>query len=184
MDISFIQASEAILQSGLLPKVHAMTDVTNGGLRGDAHEISQTTGLGLAFLEDEIRQLVNPKVLEMLEDLDIDPLGVSVDSLMIIATENVASEVEKVVSGAGVKIGRIGEVDNTGIPRLVTDQGEKELKPLFREAAYTKIKKFVGDVQPKDFEEMKQKVERAAHEAINKKDNVVKRIRENNQEKL
>lgn len=179
MDISFIQASEAILKAGLLPKVHAMTDVTNGGLRGDAHEISQTTGLGLAFEEDEIRKLVNPKVLEMLENLDIDPLGVSVDSLMIIATEDVASDVEKVVSGAGVKIGRIGEVDNTGVPRMITDHGDIELKPLFREAAYTKIKKFVGDVQPEDFEEMKQRVGRAAQEAIRKKDTIVERIREN-----
>ncbi|BDZ70212.1 hypothetical protein GCM10025861_07290 [Methanobacterium petrolearium] len=179
MDISFIQASDAILQAGLLPEVHAMTDVTNGGLRGDAHEISQTTGLGLAFWEDEIRKLVNPKVLEMLENLDIDPLGVSVDSLMIIAPENVAREVENTISGVGVKIGQIGEVDDTGIPRLVGEQGETELKPLFREAAYTKIKKFVGDVQPEDFEEMKQKVEKAAHEAILKKDKVVERIREN-----
>ena len=179
MDISFIQASEAILNAGLLPQVHAMTDVTNGGLRGDAHEISQTTGLGLEFWEEEIRQLVNPKVLDMLENLNIDPLGVSVDSLMIIATEDVAREVEKAVSGAGVKIGRIGQVDDSGIPRMVSDHGETELKPLFREAAYTKIKKFVGDLQPEDFEEMKQKVERAALEAIDKKDKVVKRIREN-----
>lgn len=179
MDISFIQASEAILDAGLLPKVHAMTDVTNGGLRGDAHEISQTTGLGLAFWEDEIRKLVNPKVLEMLENQDIDPLGVSVDSLMIIAPEDVAREVENAISGVGVKIGRIGEVDDTGIPRLVGDQGETELRPLFREAAYTKIKKFVGDLQPEDFEEMKQKVEKAAREAILKKDRVVERIREN-----
>src|SRR5690606_21139121 len=108
MDISFIKASEAILKAGLLPQVHAMTDVTNGGLRGDAHEISQTTGLGLEFHEDKIRELVNPKVLEMLEMLDVDPLGVSVDSLMIIATEEVAQEVEEVVRMAGVKIARIG----------------------------------------------------------------------------
>ena len=33
----------------------------------------------------------------MLEMLDIDPLGVSVDSLMIIATDEVAQEVEEVV---------------------------------------------------------------------------------------
>lgn len=180
MDISFIQASEAILQAGLLPKVHAMTDVTNGGLRGDAHEISQTTGLGMALGEDDIRKQINPKVLGMLESLDIDPLGVSVDSLMIIATEEVAQEVEKVVSNSGVKIGRIGEVDNTGIPRLISDHGETELKPLFREAAYTKIKKFVGDVHPDDFEEMKYKVEKAAQEAIAKKDQIVARIKKNN----
>ena len=153
---------------------------TNGGLRGDAHEISQTTGLGMALGEDDIRKQINPKVLGMLESLDIDPLGVSVDSLMIIATEEVAQEVEKVVSNSGVKIGRIGEVDNTGIPRLISDHGETELKPLFREAAYTKIKKFVGDVHPEDFEEMKYKVEKAAQEAIAKKDQIVARIKKNN----
>ncbi len=94
------------------------------------------------------------------------------------ATEDVARKVEKVISRAGVKIGRIGEVDDSGVPRLVSDQGETELKPLFREAAYTKIKKMVGDLHPEDFEEMKQNVERAAREAILKKDEVVKRIRE------
>ena len=79
------------------------------GAEGDAHEISQTTGLGLEFHEDNIRDLVNPKVLEMLEMLDIDPLGVSVDSLMIIATKDVAQEVEKVVRRAGVEIDRLVE---------------------------------------------------------------------------
>ena len=177
MDISFIQASEAILKAGLLPKVHAMTDVTNGGLRGDAHEISQTTGLGLKFHEDKIRELINPKVLEMLENLDIDPLGVSVDSLMIIATEEVAEEVETVVRESGVKISRIGKVDNTGIPRMVTSDGEVELRPLFREAAYTKIKKMVGDVEPEDFQKMKEDVQKAALEAIAKKDKIVERVR-------
>ncbi len=65
MDINFIKASEVIFKSGLLPEVHAMTDVTNGGLRGDAHEITKTTGLGLTFYEDKIRNMVNPKVLDM-----------------------------------------------------------------------------------------------------------------------
>ncbi len=177
MDISFIQASEAISKAGLLPKVHAMTDVTNGGLRGDAHEISQTTGLGLKFHEDKIRELVNPNVLEMLENLDIDPLGVSVDSLMIIASEEVAQEVEEVVRKAGVKISRIGEADSTGIPRMITSDGEVELRPLFREASYTKIKKMVGDVPPEDFQKMKEAVEKAALEAIEKKDKIVKMVR-------
>lgn len=177
MNISFIQASEALLQTGLLSKIHAMTDVTNGGLRGDAHEISNTTGLGLKFFEDKIRPLINPKVMRMLENLDIDPLGVSIDSLMIIAPENVAKEVEKVISGCGVKIDRVGNVDESGVSRILTSHGEEELKPLFREAAYTKIKKIVGDLHPEDFIEMKSKVEKAAIEAIEKKDEIVEMIR-------
>ena len=177
MDISFIKASEAIFQAGLLPEIHAMTDVTNGGLRGDAHEITKTTGLGLTFYEDKIRAMVNPKVLNMLEKLDIDPLGVSVDSLMIIAPEDIAVHVKKAISNAGVRINEIGFVDQSGISKLIKENGaEEELKPLFREAAYTKIKKIVGDIEPQDFESMKEKVQQAALDAIKKKDNIVKTI--------
>jgi hydrogenase expression/formation protein len=178
MDIKFIKASEAIFQEGLLPEVHAMTDVTNGGLRGDAHEITKTTGLGLSFYDDKIRAMVNPKVLDMLEKLEIDPLGVSVDSLMIIAPEDVASKVKKAISKAGVRIDEIGFVDETGVSKLIKETGEEELKPLFREAAYTKIKKIVGDIEPEDFEAMKEKVQKAALEAIKKKDTIVKTINE------
>ena len=178
MDINFIKSSEAIFQSGLLPEIHAMTDVTNGGLRGDAHEITKTTGLGLTLHEDKIREMVNPKVLDMLEKLDIDPLGVSVDSLMIIAPEDIASNIKKVISNVGVKIDEIGFVDDSGVSKLVKNGKEEELKPLFREAAYTKIKKIVGDIEPEDFDIMKDKVEIAALDAIKKKDKIVKLISE------
>ncbi len=178
MDVSFIKASEAISSAGLLPEVHAMTDVTNGGLRGDAHEIASTTGVGLTVFDDKIRELINPKVLEMLEKLDIDPLGVSVDSLMIIAPEDVAEEVKKAVSGANVDIAEIGYVDDSGKAKLIRDGVEEALTPLFREAAYTKIKKVVGDTTPEDFEIMKEKVQKAALAAIKKKDDVVKAVRE------
>ncbi len=113
----------------------------------------------------------------MLENLGIDPLGVSVDSLMIIAPEDVAGKVKKAVSDAGVAISEIGYVDETGKAKLVKDDGVEELKPLFREAAYTKIKMVVGDTTPDDFELMKEKVEKAALDAIKKKDNVVKAIK-------
>ena len=179
MDINFIKSSEAIFKAGLLPEVHAMTDVTNGGLRGDAHEITRTTNLGLTFYHDKIRELINPKVLEMLEKLDIDPLGVSVDSLMIIAPPNIAEQIKKVVSDAGVRIGEIGFINDSGIAKLIKEDKDEELKPLFRESAYTEIKKIVGETTPDDFETMKEKVEKAALKAINKKDNVVKAIRRN-----
>jgi hydrogenase expression/formation protein len=179
MDINFIKASEAIFKAGLLPDIHAMTDVTNGGLRGDAHEITKSTGLGLTFFEEKIRSMVNPKVLDMLEKLDIDPLGVSVDSLMIIAPEDIAFKVKDVISNAGVKINEIGFVDQSGVSKLIKETGkEEELKPLFREAAYTKIKKVVGDIEPLDFDLMKEKVQNAAVEAIKKKDKIVKTINE------
>lgn len=178
MDINFIKASEAIFNSGLIEDVHAMTDVTNGGLRGDAHEISRTTGLGLKFYEDKIRELINPTVLDMLEKLNIDPLGVSVDSLMIITPEDKVSKVKNAISDAGVRISEIGVVDDKGKSRLVKDGKETELIPLFREAAYTKIKKIVGDTQPQDFQSMKEKTEKTAQEAIKKKEDIVRMIKD------
>ena len=39
----------------------------------------------LVFDESGMRKLVNPRVLEMLEALKIDYLGVSIDALLIIA---------------------------------------------------------------------------------------------------
>ncbi|WP_042702442.1 AIR synthase-related protein [Methanobrevibacter arboriphilus] len=180
MDIGFIKASNALVKDDLVKDVHAMTDVTNGGLRGDAHEISSTTGLGLKFYQDDIRNMVTPKVLNMLETLDIDPLGVSIDSLMIVAPEDVAKKVKNSVESVGVKIAEIGTVDNTGIPRMINSDGKEEiLEPLFREAAYTKIKKLVGETTPEDFEIMKEKVQKAADNSIKKKERVINYIKNN-----
>src|SRR5690606_31118934 len=107
--------------------IHAMTDVTNGGLRGDAHEISSTTGVGLEFDAEAIRSMINPRVLEMLEDLEIDPLGVSIDSLMIIAPEDIADKAMAAVRGAGVDVAEIGVVTDSGIPLLNRDGSAEEL---------------------------------------------------------
>lgn len=180
MNVNFIQASQALFQNDLVKDIHAMTDVTNGGLRGDAHEISNTTGVGLEFYEEEIKKMVAPNVLNMLETLNIDPLGVSTDSLMLIVPQEIAPDVKKTVSDAGVKISEIGEVNNSGEPILIKEDSTPEkLVPLFREAAYTKIKKLVGETTPEDFEIMQQKVQKACSDAIAKKDKLIKYLNEN-----
>ena len=180
MNVNFVQASHALFEADLVKDIHAMTDVTNGGLRGDAHEISNTTGVGLEFHEKEIRQMVAPNVLNMLETLNIDPLGVSTDSLMLIAPPEIVGDIKKAVAKYDVAISEIGEVNNSGKPILIKeDSSEELLVPLFREAAYTKIKKLVGETTPEDFEEMKEKVQRASDAAIAKKDKVIKHIRAN-----
>ena len=181
MNISFVKASKALFAADLVKDVHAMTDVTNGGLRGDAHEICETTGVGLEFYHDKIKSTVAPNVLNMLEDLDIDPLGVSTDSLMLVVPPEIAEDVKKVVSDVGVYITEIGEVNDKGSPILLKEDGTEEtLVPLFREAAYTKIKKLVGDTTPEDFEIMKEKVQKAADNSIKKKERVIDYILSNN----
>lgn len=180
MNVNFVQASHALFENDLVKDIHAMTDVTNGGLRGDAHEISNTTGVGLEFDEEEIRKMVAPNVLSMLETLNIDHLGVSTDSLMLIVPEDIVGDVKKAVSSYDVTIGEIGSVNNSGEAILNKEDGSSEkLVPLFREAAYTKIKKLVGDTTPEDFEAMKQKVQKACDDAISKKEKVINYIHEN-----
>jgi len=97
---------------------------------------------------------------------------------MIIAPEDVASNVKKAISNVGVRISKIGHVDESGVAKLIKDNGEEEFKPLFREAAYTKIKKIVGEATPPDFDLMKQKVKKAALDAIKKKEKVVETIKD------
>ena len=102
INIRFLEACEVLLQSGLYRKVHSMTDVTNGGIRGDAKEISKTAGVKLVFEEEKIRALVNPKVLSMLELLKIDYLGVSLDALLVIVPPEYANEILDAVRAAGI----------------------------------------------------------------------------------
>lgn len=180
LNVNFVQASHALFEADLIKDIHAMTDVTNGGLRGDAHEISNTTGVGLEFYEEEIRKMVAPNVLDMLEKLDIDPLGVSTDSLMLIVPPEIVDDVKNAVSKVGVDISEIGIVNTSGEPILNKEDGNSDkLVPLFREAAYTKIKKLVGETTPEDFEIMKEKVQKASDNAIRKKEKVINHIRGN-----
>ena len=44
LNVKFLEACEALLEHNLIGKIHAMTDVTNGGIRGDAFEIANTAG--------------------------------------------------------------------------------------------------------------------------------------------
>lgn len=177
INIKFLEACEKLLDSGLVKHIHAMTDVTNGGIRGDAKEISRTAGVKLIFEEKEMRKLVNPKVLEMLESLEIDYLGVSLDALLIIAPEEYAEDIMKTIRSADVDISVIGKVvEGTGA-EVIIDGEARDFTPRFRESAYTPIKKMIGDENPRDFDEMKKAIDTAAFNAIEKKRRVVEMVK-------
>ena len=53
----------------------------------------------------------------------------------------------------------------------------REFVPKFRESAYTPVKKVHGDENPRDFEEMRAAIDKAALEAIEKKQKVLEKIR-------
>lgn len=177
ININFIKACESLLNAGLVKKIHAMTDVTNGGIRGDAREISRTAGVKLVFEEEKIRGLVNEKVLNMLDKLEIDYLGVSLDSLLIIAPESAVLEILEVVRDKNISIEIVGRVEKGEGTKLIVKGELQDFTPRFRESAYTPIKKLVGEETPRNFEDMKKKVDRAALEAIGKKKKVIERLK-------
>ncbi len=176
MNIKFLDACNMLIKEDMVKKVHLMTDVTNGGIRGDANEIAKVSHVKLVFHEDRIRALVNKKVLAMLKRREIDYLGVSLDALLVICPVEVAEAVKAVVRSAGVRIEEIGSVVKGNGAEIVVDGENKDFVPKFRESAYTPIKKVVGESRG-DFEAMKRKVDKAVEEAVRKKDKV-KRILE------
>ncbi len=175
LNIKFLEASEALLKEDV--KIHAMTDVTNGGIRGDAKEIAYTAGVKLVFEEEKMRRLVNPRVLEMLEALEIDYLGVSIDALLIIAPEKESREIARTIKDAGVAIDIVGRVERGKGAELHIDNQVTDFSPRFRESAYTPIKKAVGQDAKRDVDEMKVRVDLAALKAVEKKRRFVERIR-------
>jgi hydrogenase expression/formation protein len=177
INLKFIDACEALFDAVLVQKIHAMTDVTNGGVRGDAKEIARTAKVKLIFEEEKLRKLVNKNVLEMLDKLEIDYLGVSLDALLIIAPPEYAQNIIESVQKKGVAIDVVGNVVAGEGAELIVDGKTQDFTPRFRESAYTPIKKLVGEKTPRNFDLMKQAVDNAAAEAIEKKKRMVRRIK-------
>ncbi len=175
LNIKFLEACEALLKADLT--IHAMTDVTNGGIRGDAKEISYTAGVKLIFEEEKMRQLVNPRVLQMLDSLEIDYLGVSIDALLIIAPPSEAGKIAKVIREAKVAVDVIGRVEAGAGALLQTNGKIADFSPRFREAAYTPIKKAVGQDAQRDVAEMTLRVDEAAKNAVEKKRQFIEKIK-------
>jgi len=124
--------------------------------------------------EEEVFSVINPRVRRMLDELGIDPLGVSLDSLLMFVPEKY---VEEVLNALPVRAKVVGEVQQ-GSGCFVKRKGALEtLTPKFRESAYTKLKKLVGEDAPNNFEELNKKVEEAFEKILQKKNALVSEIR-------
>lgn len=178
LNVRFLRACQMLLDAGFIPKIHAMTDVTNGGIRGDAAEISKVSGTKLVFEEEKLRSLVNPTVLSMLDELDIDYLGVSLDALMVISPPEVAADVLQLLREHGIAADVVGRVEKGSGAQLIKDDKHIDLTTKFRESAYTPIKKVVGESAGLDVSEMCARVDRAAESAVKKKMDTIKFILE------
>jgi hydrogenase expression/formation protein len=176
INLNFLTACETLMKSPVFPEIHAMTDVTNGGLRGDAFEMAETAKCRIVIDESAIGSLVEPHVMAMLERLQIDYLGVSLDALLVVAPREHADAICRAVKSAGVVMKEIGVVEK-GNPEsvLMIDGKEQDFSPRFRESAYTPVKK-VADTEARNFEEMKEEVRRASEAAIQKKQRVLGRL--------
>lgn len=177
LNIDFLLAADAIINSPILKNIHSMSDVTNGGIRGDAREISKISKNAIIFDYEKVRNIVNRKVLKMLDELRIDFMGVSIDSLMIICPEEISDDVKKIVKKVGVRIEEVGWVEKGNGAYMIKDGRREELIPKFREAAYTPIKKVIGEERPSNFEELRKRIDRAVDEAKKKREKVVKIIK-------
>jgi hydrogenase expression/formation protein len=177
INLHFLTAADALLASPVIGTIHSMTDVTNGGLRGDAHEMARTAGCRIVIEEEKVQGLVQPDVARMLEELEIDFLGVSIDSLLLTLPPEKAGDVKRVIRSAGVKVEEVGRIE-AGRPEavLVIDGKEHDFTPRFRESAYTPVKK-VADRSPRDQGAMRAAVEKAADEAVAKKERILKRLK-------
>ena len=114
----------------------------------------------------------------MLDDLGIDPLGVSLDSLLIGAPPDAIPAIAQVISCSRRPLRR-GRQDRAGGPVGRPRHGrpqETDFTPRFRESAYTPLKKVVDRRGAGDVEAMQARVEAAALAAIEKKERVKARL--------
>ena len=177
LNLKFLHACDRLLQDGLVTKIHAMTDVTNGGIRGDAEEISKTAHVKLVFEEEKIRRLIDPTVLTMLDDLQIDYMGVSIDSLLIVAPAQLEAEIKTALNGV-IKVDEVGLVESGSGAEALRDGERFTITPKFRESAYTPVKKVVGEhADAREIQQMRARVDLAAARALSKKEQMIAYLR-------
>ncbi len=178
MNIKFFKACEVILNSDYVDKIRAMCDVTNGGLRGDLYEINYEAHCGVNVYEEKVRKLVNPTVLNMLEAVGVDYLGVSLDSLLIYCSESISHKLISDLQSINILCEEIGYVDNSNQVCMTYEGNEKKgILPKFRESAYTKIKQEIGEEPPESQKIMERNIEKAASEALQKRKKIIDYIR-------
>src|SRR5512136_3025897 len=97
INLNFLVTCETLMESDAFLKIHAMTDVTNGGLRGDIYEMAETAQCRIVIDDTNVDGLVEPHVRTMLEELKIDYLGVSLDALLIVVPPDTAKEICNIV---------------------------------------------------------------------------------------
>ena len=82
----------------------------------------------------------------MLDDLQIDYMGVSVDSLLLVVPAELGPAIKSDLQGI-IKVDEVGSYRAQVAALKCSGAGERfALTPKFRESAYTPVKKVVGEL--------------------------------------
>jgi hydrogenase expression/formation protein len=179
LNVKFLVAAQALLSDPeCTALIHCMTDVTNGGLRGDLMEINHESQAGASVRVDRVASLVNPVVFRGLQARGIDYLGVSLDALLVFCPPAGRETILARLREAGVRAEVIGEVVAGSGIEFVDTGGAVSVEPSFRESAYTKVKQVIGEATPARVAEMEVALRQAATQAQAKRQWVVDLLRE------
>jgi len=177
ININFLKASKFLLNSpDLCKSIHSMSDITNGGLRGDLYEISNEANCGFQIDLNKVKDLVNPKILELLERNNVDYLGVSLDSLVIFCDPKISLDIINILTKENIKISKIGHVIAEKEIFFESGTNKRKILPRFRESAYTEIKKVV-DLQQLNEDKIKHQIRSAFEKSMQKRNEIIQYIK-------
>lgn len=180
LNLKFVQAAKTLFtHSDLCDHIHTMADITNGGLRNDLHEINHTSKTGVRITLDSVRSLVNPRVLDLLDQERVDYLGVSLDALLIYCDPSIVSEIITLLAAQGIKSAQIGKVIPESKVIFIDQLQEEIVEQRFRESAYTKIKKVIDQQEIVAVNIREQKILEAFQRARQKKEDFISYIQKN-----
>ena len=119
-------------------QVHAMHDLTEGGLAQGLREIAQASNLGMQIFQDKIPMVECSK--DFWISLDLNPLGVIASgSLIICVKDEDTSNVIKSLNSHGIEASKIGNMKKRGYGIKISSHGKDEDLPVFNQDEITKI---------------------------------------------
>ena len=134
--ISVVQEARLAFQAG---RLHAMHDITEGGLADGLHELSMAAGVKIVVEKDHIPVYAESQIL--CEAFGLNPLGVIASgALLITASPPQAERILEAAQRQGITMTKIGRIDAAGAPSvtMVTPDGYEPV-PYFERDEVTKI---------------------------------------------
>jgi HAD superfamily hydrolase (TIGR01509 family) len=120
--------------------VHAMHDVTEGGVIGALYEMAEASGVGLEVWAERIP--VRPETRAVCDVFGADPLRLVGSGAMVMATPE-GPALAAALTMAGIETAVVGKVTPSG-RTLHTAQGEVELEPPARDELWRVIENNTG----------------------------------------